>query len=282
MIDHLDESLKGKATASLEDIIGNDPEAGKEWNYLSLAVETIKDAGLHQQVAAARIAWRAELETLTKHTDTHVTVLRTVPATVAGNSAPAVESAGAKTVSITRESRVRTIYRYSLRAAAVMLIITSGTAFYKYLSVSSGSLYDRYYSNYDLSTSRGAGETNAIVDAYNAKDWNTVENIGDTARVSRTNQTDFLAGMACLERKKYDKAINHFEQIIAVNGHSGTNYYQDEAEFYLAISWLAHQKINEAMPLLEKIRADKDHKYHGAVEKMSFFDLRLAQYKENK
>jgi tetratricopeptide (TPR) repeat protein len=273
MIDHLDENLKGKATASLDDIIGNDPEAAKEWSYLSLAVETIQNAGLHQQVAATRATWRAGNITSTKHTDAHAAVLQTVPAT---------ETTSAKTVSIACESRVRTIYRYSLRAAAVMLIITSGTAFYKYLSVSSGSLYDRYYSGYDLSTSRGANANDAITDAYNAKDWNTVENIGDTAKVSRSNQTDFLAGMACLERKKYEKAINHFEQIIAVNSHSGTSYYQDEAEFYLAISWLAHQKINEAMPLLEKIRAEKVHKYHGAVEKMSFFDLRLAQYKENK
>jgi tetratricopeptide (TPR) repeat protein len=88
--------------------------------------------------------------------------------------------------------------------------------------------------------------------------------------------------MACLEQKQYSDAISHFEQIIAVNTHAGTDFYQDEAEYYLAISWLAHKSVNEAMPILEKIRADQHHKFHDKVEKMSFFDLRLAQYKENK
>jgi tetratricopeptide (TPR) repeat protein len=168
-----------------------------------------------------------------------------------------------------------------MRAAAVILIITTGSAVFKYVSVSSGSLYERYYSGYSLNTSRGAGETDAITEAYNSKDWNTVRDLAAAAR-TRTNQTDFLAGMAALELKQYPDAISHFEQIIAVNTHAGTDYYQDEAEYYLAISWLAHKSVNEAMPLLEKIRADQHHKFHDKVEKMSFFDLRLAQYKENK
>ena len=270
MIDHLDENLRGKATASLEDIIGNDPEAKTEWHYLHLAVDAVKDAGLYEEVAAVRAAWKEELKITAGAAASRTTTLRSISA-----------SAGSEGVK-TSGTRVRTLYRYTLRAAACVLILAGSASIYKYLSVSSGSLYDRYYSGYALNTSRGADQTNAMVEAYNAKDWTTVEKIGDTARVSRTNQTDFLSGMACLEKKKYDKAINHFEQIIAVNNHNGTGYYQDEAEFYLAISWLAHQKINEAMPILEKIRADKNHKYHDAVEKMSFFDLRLAQYKENK
>ena len=62
LIDHLDESLRGKATATLEDIIGNDPEAEKEWKYLRLTVDAVKVAGLYQEVTAARNAWKAELE----------------------------------------------------------------------------------------------------------------------------------------------------------------------------------------------------------------------------
>ena len=260
MMDHLDESLRGKATASLEDIIGNDPEAEKEWIYLRLAVDAVKDAGLYDEVSAARTAWKAEFE-------------------ATANTAGGTTTDEAATNS---SAKVRTMYRYVLRAAACILLVLVSSSIYKYLSVSSGSLYDRYYSGYSLNTSRGAGDADPLEAAYNAKDWTAVQNLTDSANSSRTNKTDFLSGMACLEQKKYDKAISHFEQIIAVNSHNGTDLYQDEAEFYLAISWLAHQKINEAMPILEKIRGDKNHKYHDAVERMSFFDLRLAQYKENK
>jgi tetratricopeptide (TPR) repeat protein len=260
LIDHLDESLRGKATATLEEIIGNDPEAEKEWNHLRLAVDAVQEAGLYQQVTAARAAWKAELQAATIAADP-TTTLPSIPA-----------SSGA---------RVRTLYRYTLRAAACVLIIAGSASIYKYVSVSSGSLYDRYYSGYSFNTTRGAADTDPLVEAYNAKDWNAVRHLASAAQ-PRTNQTDFLVGMACLEQKQYDEAINHFEQIIAVNTHAGTSYYQDEAEYYLAISWLAHRNVNEAMPILERIRADQQHKYHDKVGKMSFFDLRLAQYKENK
>jgi hypothetical protein len=260
LIDHLDESLRGKATATIEEILGNDPEAEKEWNYLRLAVDAVKGAGLYQEVSAARTAWKAEFGIA---------------------AANAAETSAAATSAAPTTAKVRTLYRYSIRAAAVVLLITASTAIYKYLSVNSGSLYERYYSGYSLSTTRGAADTDPVMEAYNAKDWSTVRQLAATSK-TRTNQTDFLAGMASLEQKQYDEAISHFEQIIAVNTHAGTDLYQDEAEYYLAISWLAHRNVNEAMPILEKIRADQHHKFHEKVEKMSFFDLRLAQYKENK
>lgn len=264
LIDHLDESLRGKATANLEDIIGNDPEAEKEWNYLLLAVDAVKVAGLNQQVAAARAAWKAELEAAASEPSTPVL-------TIVRENTPEIKTAG----------KVGKLYRYTLRAAACILIVAGSSAIYKYVSVSSGSLYDRYYNAYSLNTARGAGDTDPIVTAYNTKDWATVQKLAGAAS-PRTNQTDFLAGMACLEQKQYDDAISHFEQIIAVNTHAGTDYYKDESEYYLAISWLARNNVSEAMPLLEKIRADQHHQYHEKVIKMSFFDLRLAQYKENK
>jgi tetratricopeptide (TPR) repeat protein len=284
LIDHLDESLRGKATASLEDIIGDDPEAEKEWHYLSLAVDAVQNAGLNQQAAAARAAWKADLNATNEEAATPGAVdAFSSAANYAANGTAKIRSLESARPGSTK---VRTLYRYTLRAAAIILIITGSTAIYEYVSVSSGSLYNRYYSSYTLNTARGAGDTDPantdpIIQAYNAKDWATVRNLAGTAKI-RTNQTDFLAGIACLQLKQYDEAINHFEQVIAINTHAGTDYYQDESEYYLAISWLARNNVNEAMPILEKIRATPHHQYHEKVMKMSFFDLRLAQYKENK
>ena len=253
LIDRLDESLSGQTPAP--EHLSENPEAAQEWHYLNVAVGAIRDAGLYEQVSVVRSAWKIGQEGL-----------RMVSATETPKPTGAVQS----------------IYRkYILRAAALILVISSSAFLYKYLSISSQSLYDRYYSGYELNTSRGAGDEQPIVKAYDAKDWSGVLSLARTAK-SKDNQADFLAGMADLELKKYDDAITHFEQIIAVNTHAGTDFYQDEAEYYLAISWLAHGKVNEAMPILEKIRADVHHQYHEKVAKMSFFDLRLAQYKENK
>ncbi|HWB91565.1 MAG TPA: hypothetical protein VG605_06925, partial [Puia sp.] len=151
----------------------------------------------------------------------------------------------------------------------------------KYVTVSSSSLYGRYFSSYELNTSRGQETASPIVQAYNTGNWQDVISLAGKTP-SKDNQTEFLAGMADLQLGKCQDAISHFEQVIAANAQASTDYYQDESEYYLAISWLACQKVNQAMPILEKIKADPNHKYHQKVEEMSFFDLRLAQYKENK
>jgi tetratricopeptide (TPR) repeat protein len=246
LIDHLDKSLQGESSPEMEQLLSDDPEAAREWNYLLLAVDAIQEAGLQQQVAAVREEWKTQQTTVVKPTG----------------------------------GIVRQISRNMAKIAAILVLVAGGAAFYKYVTISSGSLYDKYYSSYELNTSRGADDENAVEKAYHARDWNAV--LSGANALKRDNRIDFLAGMADLELKKYDDAIEHFEQVIAVNAQSGSDYFQDEAQYYLAISWLAKDKVNEALPILEKIRANKDHLFHDKVVKMSFFDLRLVQYKENK
>jgi hypothetical protein len=235
---------------SLERLIAEDPEAAQEWYYLNLAVDAVKDHGLYEEVSAIRESWKME--------ETSGTLYQ-----VAAPQLPTAKESG---------GIVRSFNRYGLRAAAIILVVMSSTLLYKYLSISSASLYDRYYSGYSLNTARGSASEQPIEQAFSAKDWNTVISLAATAK-EKDNQTEFLAGMASLEEKHYD---------VAVNTHAGTDVYQDEAEYYLAISWLADKKVNQAMPILEKIKADTHHQYHDKVAKMSFFDLRLAQYKETK
>lgn len=246
MIDHLDRSLRGETSAETQATIDNDPELIREYRFLRLAVQAIEDAGLYEDVGAVKEQWKIQ---------------QTVVARPTGGI-------------------IRSISRNAAKIAAILILMAGGAAFWKYATISSGGLYDKYYSSYSLNTSRGAGDGDAMDKAYQAKDWQMVIASFDAAK--RTNKSDFLAGMADLELKKYDDAIEHFEQVMAANAQAGTDYFQDEAQYYLAISWLAKDKVNEALPILEKIRADKNHLYHDKVEKMSFMDLRLVQYKESK
>jgi len=246
LIDHLDLSLRGEASAETQEIIDNDPELIREWHYLRLAVDAIQAAGLYEEVGTVKEQWKIQ------------------------QAAVAKPSGGV----------VRSITRNIARIAAILVLVGAGAAFFKYATISSGSLYDKYYTSYSLNTSRGVADEDAMDKAYQARDWQAVITLFNPAK--RTNKTDFLTGMADLELKKYDEAIEHFEQVLAANAQTGADYFQDEAQYYLAISWLAKDKVNEALPILEKIRADKHHLYHDKVEQMSFLDLRLVQYKESK
>jgi len=246
LIDHLDNSLRGDASAETQEMINNDPELIREWHYLRLAVDAIQDTGLYEDVGTVKEQWKIQQTSVAK------------------------PSMGI----------VRSITRNAAKIAAMLILVGGGAAFFKYATISSGSLYDKYYTSYSLNTSRGAADEDAMDKAYQARDWQTVISLFSPAK--RTNKTDFLTGMANLELKKYDEAIEHFEQVLAANAQAGTDYFQDESQYYLAISWLAKDKVNEALPILEKIRADKNHLYHDKVEQMSFLDLRLVQYKESK
>lgn len=272
LIDHLDKDFAGadnqitpETTAATARLIAEDEEAAKEWAYLHLAVDAVQEAGLYQQVASVRQQWESQGLADERRVDS-------TPEAQPQDHPPAEAPSGGV---------VRNLSRNMMRAAAIILLLLAGGAIFRYVRLSSSSLYSEYYSSYELGTTRGANSQDAIDQAFTARNWNKVLALSADNKTS-TNKTEFLAGMADLELKKFDDAIAHFEQVIASNTHSGQDYFEDEAEYYLAMSWLAKRKVNEAMPILEKIRANKSHLYHDKVEKMSFTDLRLVQYKENK
>jgi len=244
LIDHLDRSLLGLGSAATEQLIGKDPEAAQEWHFIRTAVDAVQNAALYDQVSSVKKQWLAQTSTARPN-----------------------------------GAIVRTIYRNVMRVAACVFLVAGGAALYKYTTATSSGLYEKYYSSYSLNASRGTERQDAIDQAYNNKEWKKVATLF-TALKEKNNKSYFLAGIADLELKHPDDAIGKFQQIIAVNVQSGGDYFQDEAEYYLAMSWLAKNEPNEAMPLLEKIKANKDHLYHDKVMSMSFTDLKILEYKK--
>jgi tetratricopeptide (TPR) repeat protein len=249
LVDQFDKTFSDKGSGEPDPLFLSDAEAAREWNYLRMAVEGVQETGLYEQIESVRTQWMAQQ---------------------AMASSPA--SSGAV---------IRNISRIAMRVAACILILAGGTAVYKYMSTSASHIYSEYTLPYDLNTSRGVAARDEMDEAYRNKNWTAVTELFNKKK-DKNNKTYFLAGMAALESKRYDDAIGMFQQVIAANTQSGGDYFEDEAEFYLAMSWLARNEVKEAMPLLDKIRADKNHLYHDVVVRMSTLDLRIAQYKELK
>jgi tetratricopeptide (TPR) repeat protein len=247
LVDHLDQTLDGNDSLQVEELISRDKDVAEEWRVLNQAVDAVREGGLFEQVVAVKQEWKKQ-------------------------EAAKTRSVGAV---------IHTIYRNRARIAAVLLISGAGAVFFKYATISSGSLYEKYYTPYEMNRTRGESSKDAIERAYNAGNWQKVVSLSNTS-AEKDNKTYFLAGMADLQLKDYNTAIADFEEVIAVNAHTGSDYFQDEAEYYLAMSWLATKNVNEAMPILERIKADKNHLFHDKVAHMSFVDLRIVQYKENK
>jgi hypothetical protein len=260
LIDHLDNTRLGRGADDMENQPGTDPETIRESSQLRLAVEGIRQAGLYEQIKSVKAEWLA-----TRPATTTLTIQPAGPKPASSKPAGAI---------------LRSITRTTIRVAACLFILGGGAAIYKYTMTNSAGIFSQYCSTFDLNTSRGAtAPADEMDEAYKNKNWTAVTELFKKKK-AKTNKTYFLAGMADLESKKYDDAIGMFQQVMAANSQSGSDYFEDEAEFYLAMSWLARNDVKEAMPLLDKIRADKNHLYHDVVVKMSALDLRIAGYKD--
>lgn len=244
LIDHLDRVLAGEPSPETEALINSDQELAKEWRSILFALEGIREAGLHEQVSTVRKQYQREKSTISK-------------------------PAGGV---------VRSMYRNAFRVAACLFILIGAAAIYKYTTVTSVGTYNEYYSSFDLNTSRGSGDQDLVEEAYRAKNWEQVLSLS-AVQEPKTNKTHFLAAIAAMELKKYVAAIESFKQITAANAKSGDNYFQDEAEYYLALAFLANNETPNALSLLEKIRNDKNHLFNQRAKEISAVELKILELK---
>jgi tetratricopeptide (TPR) repeat protein len=272
LIDHLDKKLQGESLPEAEALLQSDSNAREEWQYLQSAVDAVEHHALHAQVAAIR----AEMSTGAVRPSN---VLEGGDATtvVPAGSRPAmkvVTEAPAAPVQKPISSITRNIFRI---AAAIVLLVGS-LVVYKFATVNANDFYNRHYTSYELPTSRGGVETASIELAYRNADWNAVINLYNSLAVKR-NQDHFLAGIASLELKQFPQAIERFTQILNINAAGNDTWFQDEAEYYLALAYIANNEIAKASTLLDKIKADSNHLYREKAADMSGTDFKVLELK---
>ena len=76
-----------------------------------------------------------------------------------------------------------------------------------------------------------------------------------------------IAGVAFLESNQPERAISNFSKVIQQNADAKTDYFEDDAEYYLAMSYLKNRQPQKALPILEKIQADPGHPYNSKLSK---------------
>lgn len=180
-----------------------------------------------------------------------------------------------------RQSANKTVYRRLVRpflgVAAALILLVGGYYFYRIYSISSEKVFESNYVSYDLGTLRGANDQpSELEQAFRRKDHASVLRIYsklDTA----TNKEKFLAGIASLETRDYRSAKTFFKNII--EDKQGSGLYKDESEYYLSLSFIASKEYDQALPLLKKIRDEKQHPYHQEVDDKLIQDVKLLKWK---
>jgi tetratricopeptide (TPR) repeat protein len=232
----------------IEELINTDMEVRSQWQFMQLAVQAVEYAALNDQVAAVKDQFRA----------IH-------PLEVIGE----------------QRKGVRVMMRNVYKGAACLLFLVIAGAGYKYISTSATHLYKESFIPYTLGTSRGSSTVNEIEQAYRNKNWKLVLTEFDKT-TQKDNKALFLAGMANLQLQQYASAGKMFQQVLTHNARTGDDYFQDEAQYYLAMSYLANNQTKEAITLLQQIRTNKNHLYNRQASQISSADLRILAFKSGK
>ena len=85
-----------------------------------------------------------------------------------------------------------------------------------------------------------------------------------------------LAGIAYLEKNQPEKAIETFKILITKNQNSKTDFFEDDAEYYLAMSYLDNLESEKALPIFEKIKADPENRHYSDVDEIFLLSVRTA------
>lgn len=175
--------------------------------------------------------------------------------------------------------KVRSIARLSMRIAAGIIVLIIAGASYQYFVITPERLFNENYSTYTIGSSRASDELSPVEKSFRQKDFKTTITLFNT--ISNKGPRDyFLAGNAYLEMGDLSNAILQFNNCIATNQAFQTTAYLEDAEYYLAITYLKNKEINKALPLFEKIHNQPLHLYHDKVSNWFINKVKVAGWKQ--
>jgi hypothetical protein len=165
--------------------------------------------------------------------------------------------------------------RVSIIAAASIILVLSGAVTYTIYQLSPGKVFNESYVSYNINSSRSSQNRNTrIEDAYSNGDFNTVIKLSDESPL--TYQDELLKGISYMQLNLLPDAIIQFNRIL---NEKESNFKQD-AEYYLALTYIKDNDYKNALPLLIKIRENKSHLYHNQVTQKIIREVKLLKWKQ--
>jgi len=237
LIQYMDGELQGETLITVEKAIRLNPEVRTEFENLQAAREAVKSYGLKKQVSELHKEMMNEM----------------------------------KEENLPRIQPARSFLKRSLSLAATVILAVGLYTAYQYLAVSPDKLFRETYQPYSLHETRGSTPS-PLEETYKKGDMEGTirqfESLG-----SPVAQEYFIAGNAYLETKQFPRAIASFSALQQSNDSRQTHYFEEDAEYYLAVSYLGNNEPAKAIPIFEKINAEPSHPYHKKVS--SWFLARL-------
>jgi hypothetical protein len=278
LVDQFDQH---KGETPLERPYSANSEEGQEWELLELAADAIRLHAITEQVRNGRMRLEMEQHELERaqaesgsNVGSATSPLAPVPI---GKMADMVDPVHRSSSPAAVVPVIRRRMSPVLQIAAALIVIVVSTAVIKIASTRPENVFGKNYSDYQLSVTRGADVSDALELAYRSKDWAAVYSAFASTH-AKTQKDYFLTAMAHMQQKEYYDAISLLKTLIQAN-QTGEPYFEDEAEYYLAMNYLATGQDAPAVALFDKIKADSRHVYHSRVMEMSQLELEILRMK---
>ena len=248
LIRFMDGDMSGDEVATLELELAGDPARQMELENLRNSRMAVSRLGLQMQVASI-----------------HAEMMNELKATEKDN--------------VRQLSPVRKITQFTLRIAVGLFILVVAGGLYQYFSLSPDKLFNDKYAAFNVGTSRGNTQQSQVETEYAKKKYEQVIITFESIQ-NPTLKDHFYAGLAYLSTSNLDKAVLNLSTVLTKNASFNTSEFQDDAEYYLALSYLKQQDFDKAVPLFEKINADKLHLYHDKVGNWFLKEVKIARWKK--
>ena len=166
------------------------------------------------------------------------------------------------------------------RVAAGLLLLMVSYGVLQFATVSSNNLYESLYTVYHLPVTRGYELGYTHLDSlYLRQDYNEVV-VHYELLEEKTGRDHFMVAMAAMELEDYRAAIDGFKRVRDHNQKASPQYFEQETDYYLALSHLKNGDFKQALYLLEKINEDESHLYHSAVPNKIIIKLQMLLWKQ--
>jgi tetratricopeptide (TPR) repeat protein len=246
LIQYLDNELSQEDKINVENQLKHDTVMQQELENLSLAKSAIKTYGLKKHIGSIHAEMMSEL--------------------VIKNPLP------------TQQGVVRQMISISMKVAAAIFIVMLGVGVYQYTTATPGKLFASNYKPYTLSVNRGALEIGMMESAFQEKKYATVITQFEALKEVGAKEI-FLAGVAYMETNNYKNAIIAFNKVLSKNALNKTTIFNDDAQYFLALSYLKNNDIKLATPVFEMINKNTNHLYNDKVSDAFIRSLKILNWK---
>ncbi len=238
---YIDHDLSDDEKSSLEQRIATEPNLHQELNRLQFTRDAIQNFGLRKKVESIHDEMMREMK-----------------------------DASGKTIQINITRRISWY-----RIAASILLLAGLFGLYKYLTPSPDKLFKDIDTPFTIGVTRGSNDTEALVQSYRQKDYSTVLQIFSTILKPQARDI-FFAAQSHYANKNFNQAITLFKQVIELQKQHHQLDVIEDAEYFIAMSYIQLNQLGQARPFLEKIHTDPNHRYHDKVSSLTLLRLKLA------